>query len=90
MAKKRTSVRIDERLFDDMAEFCRKFRITQEGMFEGAIYWLIHEMPREEFFGVMDKTTQYIDSSQSVAKAANLVAKLDQRAATKKNKGKAG
>ena len=61
MDKKRLTSRVDERLADDLAEFCRRGRAVQEGVIEAAIYWLVHRMPKEEYLDVMEEASAYLD-----------------------------
>jgi len=62
MAKKQIASRIDERIADDLATFCQRGRVVQEGVIEAAIYWLVHRMPREEYLEIMEAAAAYLDN----------------------------
>ena len=72
MAKKRTTVRIDETLADDLAIFCRSMRAVQEGVIEAAIFWLVHQMPRENYVQLMQDVTAYLDGQPTPEEGAGM------------------
>lgn len=61
MDQKRITVRVNAALAEELIEFCRRGRATQEGVVEAAIYWLVRRMPREEYWQLMDAATAYLD-----------------------------
>jgi hypothetical protein len=61
MGKKQTTVRLDEKLFEDLGEFCRRSRSTQEGVLQAAVFYIVHQMPKEQYLELMQQTSDYID-----------------------------
>jgi len=100
MDKKRLTARVDEALADDLAEFCRRGRMVQEGVIEAAIYWLVHRMAKDEYIEVMEQASAYLDG-EATADAASAKAEFepktelgrkaaDKLAARRRRKGAAG
>ena len=70
MVRKQVTSRIDEALADDLAEFCRRGRMVQEGVIEAAIYWLVHRMSRDEYVDVMEQASAYLDGDATPDEAS--------------------
>lgn len=82
--------RINEELADELAEFCRRGRIVQEGAIEAAIYWLVHCMGKDEYLEVTDAASAYLDGKATSGEAGSMADFQPATAMGRKLKGKGG
>lgn len=70
MERKRTTVRIDQTLFDEFSNFCDRARVKQEGVIEAAVYYIIHRLPPHQFLLLMQEASDYIATGKVPESAA--------------------
>ncbi len=67
MAKKQTTIRLDETLFRELNEFCARARAKQEGVVEAAIFYVVHRLKGQDFLELMQATSDHISKPSSLS-----------------------